>query len=142
MCEQGMSGQPLISNTTRFIYLGLGWLFFALGVIGAFLPVLPTTPFMILALWAFSNSSEKLRAWLYNHRLFGPPLQRWQEHRVISVRAKMASIGAMSVSFVYVAFFTDLGWPWLMATGVLMAYGAFYILTKASRMPSDNPDES
>ena len=133
-----MSSQPLISRTARFVYLGLGWLFFSLGVIGAFLPVLPTTPFMILALWAFSNSSEKLRAWLYNHRVFGPPLQRWTEHRVIPVSAKMASIGAMSVSFAFVAFFTDLTWPWLLATGVLMAYGAFYILTKPSRMPSDD----
>lgn len=132
-----MSEQKLISHTARLVYLGLGWLFFGIGVVGAFLPVLPTTPFMILALWAFSNSSEKLRSWLYNHRIFGPPLQRWQEHRVISVPAKMASIGAMSVSFTYMAFFTDLGWAWLLATGLLMAYGAFYILTKPSRAPGN-----
>ena len=134
-----MSEQRLISNTARLFYLGLGWLFFGLGVVGAFLPVLPTTPFMILALWAFSNSSEKLRAWLYNHRVFGPPLQRWQEHRVISLRAKMASVGAMSVSFTYLAFFTNLSWPWLLATGVLMAYGAWYVLSKSSNLPGNPP---
>ncbi len=132
-----MSERTLISKTARLIYLGLGWLFFGIGVIGAFLPVVPTTPFMILALWAFSNSSEKLREWLYNHRVFGPPLQRWQEHGVISVPAKMASVGAMSVSFIYLAFFTDLGWPWLLVTGVLMAYGAYYVLTKPSYLPDD-----
>ncbi|MDA7947179.1 MAG: YbaN family protein [Hyphomicrobiaceae bacterium] len=136
-----MSEQKLISNTARLVYLALGWLFFGIGVIGAFLPVLPTTPFMILALWAFSNSSERLRGWLYNHKLFGPPLQRWQEYRVIPVSAKMASIGAMSVSFVYMAFFTDLGWPWLLTTGVLMAYGAYYVLTKPSRTPSSRKNE-
>lgn len=132
-----MSEHRLISKTARLIYLGLGWLFFGLGVIGAFLPVVPTTPFMILALWAFSNSSEKLRGWLYNHPVFGPPLQRWQDHGVISGRAKMASVGAMSVSFIYLTFFTDLGWPWLFVTGVLMAFGAYYVLTKPSYLPDD-----
>jgi uncharacterized membrane protein YbaN (DUF454 family) len=116
------------------VYLGLGWLFFGLGVLGAFLPVLPTTPFMILALWAFSNSSKKLRAWLYNHRIFGPSLQRWQEHGVIPARAKMASIGAMSVSLGYLVFFSSLAWPWLMGTAALMAYGAYFVLTKPSRV--------
>lgn len=119
-----------VSGAARLVYLALGWLFFGLGVVGAFLPVLPTTPFMILSLWAFSNSSEKLRAWLYNHRIFGPSLQRWQEHRVIPARAKMASIGAMSVSLAYLVFFSNLAWPWLAATAALMAWGAIYILTK------------
>ena len=123
-----------VTGAARFVYLGLGWLFFGLGVLGAFLPVLPTTPFMILSLWAFSNSSERLRAWLYTHRVFGPPLQRWQEHRVIPARAKMASIGAMSASLAYLVFFSGLAWSWLLATAALMAYGAYYILTKPSRV--------
>lgn len=130
-----MPEQKLISRTARLTYLALGWFFFGVGVIGAVLPVLPTTPFMILSLWAFSNSSDRARSWLYNHRIFGPPLQRWNEHKVIAPRAKMASIGAMSVSFAYLAFFTPTTWPWLLATGALMAYGAFYILTKPSRAP-------
>jgi uncharacterized membrane protein YbaN (DUF454 family) len=122
------------TGATRLLYLGLGWLFFGLGILGAFLPVLPTTPFMILALWAFSNSSERLRTWLYNHRVFGPPLQRWQEHGVISMRAKMASTGAMSVSLIYLVFFSTLAWPWLLATAALMGYGAYYVLTKPSSL--------
>ena len=131
-----MSGPKLISETARFVYLGLGWFFFGVGLLGAFLPVLPTTPFMILALWAFTNSSERLKTWLYYHRLFGPPLQRWEEHRVIPASAKMASIGAMSVSFAYLLYSGTLTWPWLAATGALMAYGAWYILTKPSRPPN------
>ena len=129
-----MSQPTPITGAARLVYLALGWLFFGLGVLGVFLPVLPTTPFMILALWAFSNSSLKLRTWLYTHRIFGPSLQRWQEHGIIPARAKMASIGAMSASLGYLVFFSDLGWPWLTATAALMAYGAFYILTKPSRI--------
>jgi len=130
-----MPEQKRITRPARLTYLALGWFFFALGVIGAFLPVLPTTPFMILSLWAFSNSSERARNWLYTHRVFGPSLQRWHEHRVIPPRAKMASIGAMSLSFGYLSFFTPTTWPWLLATGALMAYGALFILTKPSRAP-------
>lgn len=130
-----MPGEKSISATARFVYLGLGWFFFGIGILGAFLPVLPTTPFMILALWAFSKSSRRLRAWLYNHRIFGPPLQKWQQHRVIPTGAKMASIGAMGVSLGYMTFFSGLAWPWVAGTAVLMAVGAAYILTKPSRVP-------
>lgn len=120
----------------RSVYFLLGWLFFGLGLVGAFLPLLPTTPLMILALWAFARCSPRLHAWLYNHPTFGPPLQRWQEHRVIPVSAKMASIGTMTVSFAYLALFRELSPYVLGATGALMAYGGWYVLTKPSRPPA------
>jgi len=130
-----MAGEKQISETARFVYLGLGWFFFGVGVLGAFLPVLPTTPFMILALWAFSNSSKRLRTWLYTHKTFGPPLQRWSEHRVIPAQAKMVALGTMSMSLAYLVFFSGLDWPWIAAAAALMGYGAFFILTKPSRAP-------
>lgn len=126
---------PPMSRRARWAYLALGWTFFGLGFLGAFLPVLPTTPLMILALWAFTRGSARLQHWLYNHPTFGPPLQRWHENRVIPARAKMASVGAMSVSFGYLLIFTDLSPAILVATGALMAYGAWYVLTKPSRPP-------
>ncbi len=125
------------SGTVRWIYFSLGWVFFGLGVLGAFLPVLPTTPLMILALWAFSKSSPRFHDWLYTHKIFGPPLQRWQEHRVIPVIAKIAAVGAMTASLAYLVFFTATPWLYLMLTAVLMAAGATYILTKPSRAPGD-----
>ena len=131
-----MPSLPQTSGTKRWIYFSIGWLFFGLGVVGAFLPVLPTTPFMIIALWAFSRSSERFQTWLYNHRIFGPPLQRWHEHRVISASAKMASIGAMAASLAYLVLFTETPMTVLIATGGLMAFGAWYILTKPSQVPA------
>jgi len=126
----------------RWIYLLLGWLFFAIGLLGAFLPVLPTTPLMILALWAFARSSQRLHDWLYTHRTFGPPLQRWQEHRVIPVSAKMASIGAMSASLGYMLVFSDLSPAILLVTAALMAYGGWYVLTKPSSVPARDDEGS
>ena len=128
-----MTVPPSVSGPARLAYLGVGWACFGVGLVGAFLPVLPTTPFMIVALWAFSKSSPRLRTWLYNHRVFGPALQRWHEHRVIPTSAKIAALGAMTASLAYMVFFTQAGWPSVLAAATLMAVGAGYILTKPSR---------
>ena len=119
----------------RYLYLVLGWLFFSLGLLGAFLPVLPTTPFMLLALFMFTKCSERFHNWLYNHRFFGPPLQKWHEHRVIPVRAKMMSISMMSLSLIYVILYSPAPVWMIVLTGLLMAYGAWFVLTKPSRPP-------
>lgn len=137
-----MPSQSRIARYKRWIYFGIGWLFFGLGVLGAFLPVLPTTPLMIVALWAFSNSSERFRHWLYNHPVFGPPLQRWYKYRVISVTAKMAALGAMAASIAYLVFFTATPVPLLIAAGGLMSLGAGYILTKPSQVPAAREETS
>ena len=62
----------------KIILLSLGWICVGLGFIGIFVPGLPTTIFLIVALWAFTKSSKKLRIWLLNHKKFGPILKNWQ----------------------------------------------------------------
>ena len=116
----------------KIIYFILGWLFFLIGAIGVVLPVLPTTPFMILALWAFAKSSKRFHTWLYQHKLFGPPLQKWTEHRVIPLPAKVLSLSMMSLSFMYIIFFRNLSSIWLILTAALMLYAMWFILTKPS----------
>lgn len=119
----------------KYVYFSLGWLFFSMGLIGVFLPVLPTTPFMILALWAFSKSSEKFHYWLYHHRLFGPSLKLWDKHRVIPLIAKIASITFMTVSMSYMVVFSTFE-NWLkVITGLFMLSVAVYILGKPSKPP-------
>lgn len=119
----------------RAFYLLLGMVFFLLGAIGVVVPGLPTTVFMLLALWAFARSSDRFHSWLYHHPLFGPPLQEWHRYRVIPKRAKVLAIGMMAASLVYLVFFTGTG-IWLkVATALIMLYGAWYILSKPSARP-------
>jgi uncharacterized membrane protein YbaN (DUF454 family) len=119
----------------RWIYLALGWGFVGLGMAGAVLPVLPTTPFLLLALWAFSRSSRRLHDWLYLHPRFGAPLRAWRDHRVIPLRAKFASVSAMSASMLYVSLFTPSPlWAKVCMALCLTATGC-WIVTRPSRKP-------
>ena len=119
----------------RSLYFLLGWLFFGVGAVGTVVPGLPTTPFMLLALWAFSKSSQRFHDWLYAHPVFGPPLQNWRSHRVISGKAKLLAILTMLASFVFLVFFTEVS-TWIKTLiALLMLYGAAFILSKPSRIP-------
>ncbi len=121
-------------KTKRLLYLVFGWLMFALGFIGAFLPVLPTTPLMILALWGFSNGSESLHNWLYHHPKYGPALRDWDRYRMIPVKAKMTAITMMSISAAYLIFLSDAPTIAIICAIGLMVWGAIYVLTKPSRI--------
>ena len=125
-------------HLSKTFYFLLAWVFFLLGVIGAMLPVLPTTPFMLLALWSFSRSSQRFHDWLYSHRLFGPPLQQWQRHRIIPLTAKWVASLTMLSSLVYLFLYSDAPqFPKWLAL-MVMAYGAVFIWSKPSRAPEDS----
>ena len=84
----------------RTILISLGWLCVGLGFVGVFVPGIPTTIFLIIALWAFTKSSDKLRHWLLNHKRFGPILNNWQEHKVVPRRAKILMVVLMSLAVI------------------------------------------
>ena len=84
----------------KITYLLFGHLCLFLGILGAFLPVLPTTPFLLLAAYLYSKSSPKLHAWLLKHKYFGRPLRDWHEKGVIGIKSKLvATIMIMLVIF-------------------------------------------
>lgn len=105
---------------TLLLWRALALASLALGVVGAFLPVLPTVPFLILSAWAASRGWPAFERWLLAHRQFGPPIRRWRERGAIPRRAKWLATVMMSVSATGLAVFSaaplavKLGVPLLM----------------------------
>lgn len=93
----------------KYIYLLLGWGCTAMGMIGIIVPGLPTTPFLLLALYCFARSSPRLHDWLLNHKQFGPILREWQENRTIPKRAKFTGLAMIGASAVFMAIFLPSG---------------------------------
>ena len=79
----------------KVLFAILGCVSLALGILGIFLPLLPTTPFLLLSAWLFSKSSEKLYNWLLNHKVFGDYIRSFREDKAISMRIKIYSISLM-----------------------------------------------
>lgn len=84
----------------KILWGSAGLIFVALGVVGVFLPLLPTVPFLLLATWCFSKSSVRLHDWLVNHDILGPSIRDWRETGAISRRGK--SLATLSIAAVFV----------------------------------------
>ena len=89
----------MIRHLSRFAWLALGCLFVALGLIGALLPLMPTTIFLILAAGCFARSSPRFEQWLLDHRRFGPSLRAWRREGAISARAKALACTGMALGY-------------------------------------------
>ena len=113
----------------RFLWNISGLIFFAVGIVGAFLPFLPTVVFMLVAAFCFARGSERLHYWLVNHPHFGPPIHDWQRHGAIRRPAKRMAMVAIALSF---AVSVALGFSvWVLGVQAL-ALGAVsvFILTR------------
>lgn len=130
------AGSQLYGNAyVRYSLLAFGWVSVAAGLAGLVVPLFPTTVCLLLALWAFSKSSDRVHDWLYSHPRLGPPLRAWCTHRVIPLRAKVLSVATMAASVLAVAMFAADGWALPLALGALLSGVAAYILTRPHRLP-------
>lgn len=86
-------------HAVRIGWLMLGFLCVGLGFVGAFLPLMPTTIFLILAVGCFARSSPRLEAWLLDHPRHGPALRAWREEGAISKRGKIAASGGITLGY-------------------------------------------
>ena len=114
----------------RWLWLAAGLLCVALGIIGAFLPLMPTTIFLILAAGCFARSSPKLEAWLLDHPRYGPTLRAWRAEGAIGRKGKIAAALGMAGGFLIFLFSAHPG-P-LLAAIVALVLGACaaYVLSR------------
>lgn len=96
----------------RLLFICLAWLCIALGILGIFIPGLPTVDFMLLAVFFAARGSEKLHQWFLNHRFIGPMLKEWQHNRHIPRKAKYMSTVSMSIAAVIMLW--TIPHPWLV----------------------------
>ncbi len=108
----------------RPLYLCAGFLALVLGAIGVVLPLLPTTPFVILAAFFFSKGSERLHQWLLNQKTFGPMIRAWEQHKVIPHKAKLISTVMMLTMISYPLFFR----PFALWLKVIVIFTVFYAM--------------
>jgi len=76
------------TKVKHYLLISLGWFFVLLGAIGAVLPLLPTTPFLIIALACFAESSPRFHRMLLENKWFGPPLEQWEKTKTIRRKIK------------------------------------------------------
>ncbi len=116
----GAAEASTLSPTRRAVYFVVGWLSLATGVVGMFLPVLPTTCFLLLAAWCFGKSSPRWARWMYENRLFGRYLKDYREGRGIPLGVKVGSLSVLWVSILGTVVFA-VSAVWLRALLVAIA---------------------
>ena len=124
------------SRPGRWVFLGIGWTSVGLGCLGLVLPLLPTTPFLLLAAWAFGRSSTRWQHWLRRHPRLGPLIRGWEDHRVIPPWAKGAASAAIAGSFAWLTVSRD--WPlWVDAVmAAILGCVLVWIVSRPSRPPA------
>jgi uncharacterized membrane protein YbaN (DUF454 family) len=114
----------------QHVLRGLGVVFVGLGFIGAFLPLLPTTPFLLLALACFARTSPAIYDRQINHRILGSYIVDWERDRSIPVAAKISSVVMMSASFAWLVLGTSAPAIAVWMTGAILMCVAVYIITR------------
>ncbi|WP_305760444.1 YbaN family protein [Brevundimonas sp.] len=130
-CHGECHCSPSAPRGDRLMLQALGLGAAALAVAGVALPLLPTTPFVLLSAWAFARSSPRLEAWLRDHPRLGPPLKAWEERRAIPRGAKAVAVASLPLSGLLVHA-SGAGLAVTAAVGVALACVGGWILTRPS----------
>ncbi|MCQ0969324.1 YbaN family protein (plasmid) [Paracoccus sp. TK19116] len=113
----------------RIAWLCIGWVAMTLAAIGVALPIMPTVPFLLVAAWAFSRSSPRLRQRIRQHKRYGPAVRAWQDHGAISRLAKVWAVLAMAAGVGLALYLGVDGWVVAIQASVCLAV-ALYVTTR------------
>jgi hypothetical protein len=127
---------PVSPRTARLLWLALTWLALGLAALGALLPLMPTTVFLLVALWTGSRASPRFRYRLFRHPRYGPMLRDWHRHGVISRRAQLLACCAMAASLV-VLWLSGASPSVLVSVGACLLVVAAWILSRPSSANGD-----
>lgn len=119
----------MVSHAKRIVFLLIGLTSLALGALGVFLPLLPTTPFVLLAAFAFANSSERLHQWLLDHNIFGPLIEDWRRYGAISRNTKIVSLISM-VTIVLISWLLEVPTYVIVIQILTLSVSATFIVTR------------
>lgn len=120
----------------RLPWILTAWSCLGLGAAGALLPLLPTTPFLLLAAWAAPKGSPRLNVWLHNHPVFGPSLKAWRTGRRIPRKAKLSALVMLAVSWT-VLWLLGAAQPLLILLALLFLTVGTYIYSRPSAEDSN-----
>lgn len=126
----------MLRRSVRLGFVILGWLCVILAVIGVILPVMPTTPFLILAAYLFSKGSDRMHIWLLTRPHVGPLIQEWEKYGVIRLKAKWGSTFTIVMLFGYTLYFVVIP-LWIKILISLIGIGVLtFIWTRPSKEPT------
>jgi len=133
-----MDLKPTTDPLKSFLYVVGGWACVGLAVLGSILPLLPTTPFLLLASWCFFRGSPRIHAWLHRSKWFGPTLDDWQHYRGIRRGLKHRAV-VMVLAVVGLSLLLS-GMPWWLRYVVLGLVGVgLYTIWTVPTLPDDAP---
>ena len=118
-------------NPIRLGWLALGFTALGLAILGIALPLLPTTPFLLVAAFAFARSSKRLHDWLLNHQHFGPLIENWRAHGAIGRRTKIISAASMIGVFFLSVIMGAPGYV-LIIQAIVLSLAAAFVLSRPS----------
>lgn len=130
----------------QLLFLSVGWVAFGLGLVGLFLPLLPTTPFLLLAAFCFSKGSPRIHRWLYGLPQVGPILVDWETNGVVRLRSKLLATCLLLPSAAYVCTRPHIPCFGKVSMGILATGVLLFLWTRPSKprifTPNPTPKNS